>query len=357
MIAALHPPLRDHDRNPSVTCRIGHDAAEGPLVDVIRAAAGHERSPRRQQLERPEVDLLVSGHRAGRRATVLRERRGVENDRVEPLSASVELAQQVEPVADLGPDVRDAVQRGVALDGGHRVLGDIDREHLVAPARYLQRESTGVAEHVEGASPRVTGSRHPVFPLVEKQPGLLSGPRMHVELDRALAHPYGLGDLAGDEFNGAVEPFERPDARVVSRKDPGGPDELVQQPRDPGQLPVHPLRERLDDEHVRIAVDDERRQQVPLAVDQTIRGGIDGEAVATTPGGRQPAPPPVVVGAPVVPCQQTDGDRRPIAKQPVPQYAATRPDHANDVAGLGTDIGHIGTEHPQVPAADAVLAA
>ena len=71
------------------------------------------KPPGLQQLQRPQVDLLVAGQRLRHRGLVLGERRRVEHDGVEALAAALELAQLVEHVHGARLDVGDAVARGV----------------------------------------------------------------------------------------------------------------------------------------------------------------------------------------------------------------------------------------------------
>ena len=87
-----------------------------------------------EQLQRAQVDLLVARQRLAHRRLVLRERRRIEHDRVEPLAAPLQLAQLVEHVHRARLDVGEAVARGVRADARDGVLGDVDGEHLVADA-------------------------------------------------------------------------------------------------------------------------------------------------------------------------------------------------------------------------------
>ena len=137
--------------------------------------------PGLQQLQRAQVDLLVAGARVRDRRLVLGERRRIEHDRVEPLAEPLEAAQLVEHVADAGVD-GDAVARGVLPDARDRVLGDVERDRLVAAPPQHQREAAVVAEAVEQPAARVGRRRGAVLALIEKQPGLLAVPQIDVVL-------------------------------------------------------------------------------------------------------------------------------------------------------------------------------
>ena len=103
------------------------------------------------------------------------------------------------------------------------------------------------------------------------------------------------------------------------------------------QQPIHALRQRLHDEVVAVAIDDQRRQQVGFAVDQPVRGRVDRRA---TRGTR--SPPRSAAAA---------ARRRPIAARrsvsmrsaicdrslysAEPSVLAARAAHLHDVAGRG----------------------
>src|SRR3954454_17310993 len=77
VIAALHALLDHRDVRLRVERGFVHDLRECPLADVVRTAAGYEHAARVQQLERPQVDLLVPGHRLVDGALRLRKGRRI----------------------------------------------------------------------------------------------------------------------------------------------------------------------------------------------------------------------------------------------------------------------------------------
>ncbi len=91
------------------------------------------------------------------------------------------------------------------------------------------------------------------------------------------------------------------------------------------QQPVHALRQRLDDEVVAVAIDDERRQQIGLAVNQPIRRRVDAERARGTPRAASIRPfKQLVVGRPLAVGQHADRDLRSIAVQRVAERPAAR---------------------------------
>src|SRR5437762_5653226 len=90
MVAALHPLFDNRDMDLGIDRRLVHQFRERRLVDVVRATAGHERAAGVEQLQRAKIDFLVARGGSGNRRLVLRERRRVENERVEPLAKGSE---------------------------------------------------------------------------------------------------------------------------------------------------------------------------------------------------------------------------------------------------------------------------
>ena len=77
------------------------------------------------------------------------------------------------------------------------------------------------------------------------------------------------------DFDLLIEPFELADLRIVARQHAFGAGELDEQRRERRAKAIHALRQRLHDEIVVIAIDDQRRQQIRLAVHQPVRRGVD----------------------------------------------------------------------------------
>ena len=143
-----------------------------------------------------------------------------------------------------------------------------------------QREAAVVAETVEQPAARISGGRGPILALIEKQPGLLAAAQIDVVLDAAFGDGDRVRHLAREHLDALLEPLEEPRARVVARENAARVQKIVQRRDDRWQQTIHPLRQRLHDEVVAVAIDDERRQQIGLAVDEAVCRRVDGERLA-----------------------------------------------------------------------------
>ena len=161
------------------------------------------------------------------------------------------------------------------LDVRHGVGRDVERLDLGALPRETQREAAVIAERVEQPPTRVARRRLAVLALIEKQPGLLPSSQIDLVLDRPFAHGHRVGNRAGQVRDRLLETFERAHLGIVAGEDAGRREQLLQQLRDRRQQPIHALRERLHDEVVAVPIDDERRQQIRLAVNESIGRRIE----------------------------------------------------------------------------------
>ena len=166
--------------------------------------------------------------------------------------------------------MRHAVARGVDSNVRDGVRRDVDRLGLGALARETKREAAVIAERVEQPPARVARRRLAVLALIEKQTGLLPSPEIDLVLDRPLAHGHRVGNRTGQIRNRLLETFERTHLGIVAGQDAGRREQFLQQRGDRRLQSIHALRERLHDEIVGVSIDDERRQQIRLAVDESI---------------------------------------------------------------------------------------
>ena len=165
-----------------------------------------------------------------------------------------------------------------ARDG---VLRDVERDRLVALRRQRQREAAVVAEAVEQAAARVARRGRAVLALIEKQPGLLAAPQIDVVLDAALGDGRRVsGTSPASTSTRCSSPSSSRARGSLRARMPRGLQQLAQRRDDDRQQPVHALRQRLHDQVVAVAIDDQRRQQVGFAVDQPVGGRVDRRATA-----------------------------------------------------------------------------
>ena len=129
-----------------------------------------------------------------------------------------------------------------------------------------------------------------------------------------------------------LEPFEQAHARIVAREDAlrcasSTSSSVIR------QQPIGALRQRLHDEVVAVAIDDERRKQIAFAVHEPIRGGVDVEPLAERDRLLEPRSPEAAIDGHVVLRQDPQRDLRAIAVKSARQKPAVRPDDAHHGAG------------------------
>ena len=92
-----------------------------------------------------------------------------------------------------------------------------------------------------------------------------------------------------------LEAFERADLRIVAREDALGAGDLGEQRHQRRRQAIHALRQGLHHQVVAVAVDDQRRQQVGLAVHEAKRGGVNLQRVAEANRRVEPRAPERIV--------------------------------------------------------------
>ena len=195
---------------------------------------------------------------------------------------------------------------------------------LVALRRERQRKAAVVAETIEHASMRVASGGLPVLALVEKQPGLLAAPHVDVVLDAQFLDHHGLRNVARENLDPLLEPLEDSGARIVSRQNPARADDVVQRLNDGRRQLFHALRQRLHDEIVAVAIDDERRQQVGFAVNEPIRSRVDPQRRSKSDRRLEATPDQGIVGRRLSVRQHPERDLRSIAVERCPKELAAR---------------------------------
>ncbi len=249
--------------------------------------------------------------------------------------------------------------RGDARDG---VGGDVEGLDRLALRREREAEAAVVAETVEHPAVRVTRGRLAVLALIEEQAGLLPAPRIDGVGDAGFVDADRLRHDAVQHLDLLLEAFERADFRIVAREDAFRAGHLGEQPDQRRRQAIHPLRQGLHHEIVAVAIDDQRRQQVGLAVHEAEGGGVDLQRVAEANRGVEPRAPERLVDRHLIRrhCARDHADRdlRLIAEERVAEDAIARPAHFDDRAGIGVDdVGDVGSIDPRMSAADAIFAA
>ena len=99
--------------------------------------------------------------------------------------------------------------------------------------------------------------------------------RIDQVFDPALAHFDDLGYRAVLHRHGLLQALEQPDARIIAGQDSGRLEAIDEQRDEVRKQAIDALHERLENEVVTIAIDDQSRQPVGLAVDHPIGCGVD----------------------------------------------------------------------------------
>ena len=233
------------------------------LAHVVRAGAGHQHASGSEQPQRAEVDLLVASGRTFQAACGIWRKPG---DRAPPSKFAARrgiAGQQVEDVrlrrnSMLAIPLAAALARAVSKRAAESCRLLPRDSHS---GRQMQRKSAGRGEAVERLAAGIARRRQVVLALIEKVAGLLAVQQIGME---AAGRSSGL--RLRPEFRRAATPvssgsssFLRTAASLRS-DDACGWNKLRPEPATMSVLgAVHALVERLDDEVVAIAVDDQSR--------------------------------------------------------------------------------------------------
>ena len=142
---------------------------------------------------------------------------------------------------------------------------------LVGVASEVQRERPVVREAVEGAAARDAAGEHAILALIEKGAGLLPVPRRGQVADAVLGHLDLARNVAVEQLRGARETLLRAHGGVVARENAVGREQLAKRVDDRRAERLEPCAQELNDEPLVVAIDDERRQSVGLAMHDAIR--------------------------------------------------------------------------------------
>jgi len=112
----------------------GHRAKKLP-ADVKTAREGEQSATNCQQLHRSQIDLFIARERPSHAGFRLGERRRVQHDDVESLTASLERAEVVERIRLYPLDVRESVEQGVLSCLFEGFTGLIHRHDVLCTAR------------------------------------------------------------------------------------------------------------------------------------------------------------------------------------------------------------------------------
>ena len=183
MVRRLLPRFDLPQGHRRVSGRCRQHAPETVVRHEMGAAAGRQISSPRQQLHRPEIDLLVSPCGGVHRIPRLGESRGIQNDVI--VAAAVFRRQSVQQIEYVLAEEFHPILQTVPFRVGPRHLhgraGDVHAGHFFSPRRGgVQTEGAGMAEAVQYPSAGCdAGSGGPVVFLIQEKARLLSFRDVH----------------------------------------------------------------------------------------------------------------------------------------------------------------------------------
>jgi hypothetical protein len=241
---------------------------------MMTAGAGHEDPLLLEQAHGDAIVLAVGPRARGDRLARLDERRRVERDHAEAAALALEAAHRVERVH---AQELHAIAQPVALDmttrQRERGLRGVHGQHALGPAaRHAHGPFALIAEDIECAAPRGAHlGAATVLALIEEQPSLLAVQDIDLEREAAHRDRDALGHRPPPHLAALVEALELAQRRVSDEYRTGGLEHLLECAAQRLHMRLHAPREHLHGEHVAIAVHDESRQLVGLAVDEPHR--------------------------------------------------------------------------------------
>ncbi len=155
-----------------------HHAVKLVPGNVVRAGAGHQRSPRPQHLQRAQIELFVTAQGAGHGALGFGKSGRVEHHGVEGVARGAPVAQKIECVG-LDPLHRglDAVPVDLQVLFRHleRGPGGVNAGHPGTGSGQVQCKTALIGADIEGLATGVARRGGVVQALVEKRSRLLPG--------------------------------------------------------------------------------------------------------------------------------------------------------------------------------------
>lgn len=315
MVLGLCSSLDDSNRFVGVVGSLGDDLEEKGFGNVVGAGAGEEEAARLENLEGAKIDLLVAAVSSRDAVAILGKGRGVENYGVEATPRIVVFLEEVKCVSLPEVNVRGGVQLLIAfggLDGSGCHVDGFDAIALVCDG---QREPSLITEAVQCLAAGVAARDPVVFALVEEGTGLLSFLQVVDKRDAVL-----LGCDLGRDFtvknaDALVEGFEDANPGIISFEDAFGREKFDQDLNEHVLVAFSSLAQRLDDEVIAIAVDNEGGKQVRFAVNQAVRFRVFDDSFAIVGGARETCSEKGAVDCHIVWGDEPDRDLRFVAEE------------------------------------------
>ncbi len=236
---------------------------------MVGAGARDEEAARLQQLQGAKIDLLVAAMSRGDAIAILGEGRWVQDDHLEFAAHIVVLLQDVEGIAFAKSDVGDGIQFLIAARGCDRGGSHVNGFDVLAVGCDRESEAAVVTEAIEHFAGCVAASGQVVLALVEERAGLLSfRRRSYTKLIPFSLAIISSGTSPCSTLTRLVEAFEQAHLWIIAFEDAFRREEFDQDFDEEVLQAVSRLAQRLYNEIIAVAIDDERRQMVRFAVDE-----------------------------------------------------------------------------------------
>jgi len=332
VIRALAPLLDNAKGGPGILGAISQDVQEPGFRKVERAGGSHQNSPRLQETDAPQIQLLVAPRGSGHIPPALGESGRVEVDPVVLASPLHLFLQKVKDVFPPELNVRQAVEPGIFRRLLYRFLGGVDADHPLGGTGRMEGEESLVAKGVEDRSAKVPACLEAILPLVQVSPGLVARPwddpvanvsLMNFDLSGKFAHEHLL--LLG-------ESFQTPDRKVIAENDGLRLEQLVEEGgKERGQL-VGPLGEGLHHQMVPVPVDDQGGNSVRFPVHEPIGIGVLHDRLPKLGCPLEYSFPEIPVDRIATPGDQAKSDLRAITVKTLSEKLPIPPLEGNDAA-------------------------
>src|SRR5262249_55840426 len=224
MVHARAAPFHDLQTPLRVRRRRFQDLFEQRFSDVVGAASAEQEPAGDEQLHRSEVDLLIPAQGSLDVSLLASERRWIEDHGVKLPPVFHRISQKVEGVRQDHFDILEAVELGICLQKGNRVLGDLDRRHFGRSSRQLKRKATGEGKTVERLAESARRAAQTIVLLIEEAPRLLALAQIGAQSQRSFAVFDEGWDLPSQHFLHRSQSLKRAHARVGPvHQAPGAP--------------------------------------------------------------------------------------------------------------------------------------
>lgn len=270
MIRPLPLPAENSRGNFGIGERLSNDIQKYGISDMMRAAIGRQDSTGTQQLERTQMDFLITPQRIGELSFALRERRRIQHHEIELGASPFRAVQEIKGIGFDGVDLQ-AIAFRVAAGCCHRIAITLDRGHARRSGMGgKQRKSSLIREAIEHPSIfGQCGDRTVIPDLVEVKTGFVPVQQIDFETHIVDRHLDRAIDRTVQDASAARKSFRDPNRGVITFDDHLGRDNGQEGLHDDGQPLVEGGRQGLHHQAIPILIDDETGESIRFAPDQT----------------------------------------------------------------------------------------